>query len=402
MQNSIKGCIKCNKISLDATGCMNMMLKLPMKKLPTSNALLRSLKVAGAVGLLAGLSQGVALAAAPSPADASDAAAYDPKSKELSVAPILIHGVHGDVTVTTQENSSPVALKNGDKLKQGSVVRTGKKSTVDLIFSNGAVLALDAGTVLHIDQFLQAGGYDISTPVSDGKTVVDHTIPRIGQIDKEPTYSRTQLFLTEGSLYAQVKHLHKKSSYQIGNPLGVSTILGTTWKQVVTTDTDKKEKTNKIMLKEGLIKFKPIDADNQKHDPVFIHPQEEAKISGIFSSIEAMNHLVSLDSINVHVNVSVDINVTKEPIRDPDFPAQVAAFLPQDRPEQITSNDPSNPNSPNPTPTNNQNNATDVGPFATGDQGVGTLGTDNSGASGGGGNPGNTGSSTSPNNTPAS
>ncbi|CAN5543040.1 hypothetical protein BH09VER1_BH09VER1_24350 [soil metagenome] len=326
------------------------------------------------------------------------AAAYDPKVKELNEAPILARGVHGEVTVAT-DGATPVALKNGEKLKQGCVVRTGKKSTVDLIFSNGTVLALDADTVLGVDEFLQAGGYDVSAPLRDGKTVIDHKIPRIGEMDKEPSYSKTKIFLREGTMYAQVKHLHKKSTFLVGNPLGVSKILGTTWKQAVTTDLKKLEKMNKILLQEGLIEFHPIESKDKPHDSIFIHPQEEVNVSGFFGSEEAMNRVTTTDSVNLDVNVdvNVNINVERQPIRDPEFPALVAAFLPQDRDDQIAPTGPEQQGQ-------GLSDASDLGAISTGDPGVGTIGTQIGGSGGGGGSTttNNNNNSNGGNNPPAS
>lgn len=307
----------------------------------------------------------------------------EPNAELLNQAPILVYGVHGQVTVTTAENATPVALKNDQKLKQGCVVSTGPKSSVDLIFSNGAVLALDSNTVLSVDEFLQAGDYDISIPIPQSARGVSQRPNSIGAIDREPSYSRTRIFLREGAMYAQVKHLHKKSTYLVGNPLGVSKILGTTWRQRVGLNRKNRRKSNKIQLKEGLIQYDPIAGQDRSPQSVFIHPQEEIKVEATFSSVEAMDQIVTAGAFNGDVNLDVE----HQPIQDPDFPVLVTAFLPANREQEITSNGPKAQGA-------SQSSDFGAASFAGGDQGVGDFGTQVGGSGGGGtvNNVNNTGS----------
>ncbi len=290
---------------------------------------------------------------------------YDSKSKILSQAPILVEGVQGDVQMTTLENTNSVPLKNGMKVRQGSTIRVGRESRVDLIFSNGAVLALDAGARLSIDQFLQAGGYDVASPLRDSKAVVDHMVPSIGQIEKEPSYSFTKIYLHEGTMYARVKKLHKKSKYEVSTALGKSKILGTTWRESVGEDRENLNRKVEILLQEGLIQFKPIDSADKVNEAVIVHPEEKLSISGKFHSLEAMN-----TALNVAVNVNVDM--VRELIRDPEFAGLIEGYLPIGREEQIT------PRGPEYIPTETSDDSAIFG----GDQGVGTVGAMGSGFGG--------------------
>lgn len=263
---------------------------------------------------------------------------YDPTSKVLDKAPILVSGVKGDVTFVKialnapNTPGTPAALSDGERIYQGTVVTTGDDSRVDLIFSNGAVLALDEHTVLRVREFLQAGGFDIEPPITDGKTIVDHTIPRIGEIDKEPSHSMTRLFLEKGNMYARVKKLHKRSKYKVETALGRTQILGTTWRQTVTVDREKLEKHVDILLHEGLIEFKPIDSIDHKNPAITIHPNHRLEITGVFQSLAEMQ--ANVDSVT-SVQVEVDIAVAGTLIRDPEFPALLQTFLPEQREEQI-------------------------------------------------------------------
>lgn len=300
---------------------------------------------------------------------------YDAKSKKLAPAPILVRGVKGEVTATTDAGTT--RLEDGARIKQGAVVNTGAKSRVDLIFSNGSVIALDQNSKLTVNQFLQAGGFDIAPPLEVGKGVVDASIPTIGQMQKEPSHSMTRLYLNEGTMYARVKKLNKRSSYVVNTPLGYSKILGTTWKQTVGVDRANLKKKVTLLLQEGLIQFDPLDNPNKPNDPVTIHPNEEIEVSGTFLSIEAMNS--ALD-VAVNTNVSVDIAIVKELIRDPEFAALINDFLPNDRAEQVS-----------PTGITGNTDGADGG-FFGGDQGVGNVG---GGAGGFGGSGGGSASSNS-------
>lgn len=295
---------------------------------------------------------------------------YDKKSKVLIQAPILVEKVKGDVRVTTADVPGSTPLESGTTLRQGCTIKTGDKSRVDLIFSNGAVLALESNTELIIDQFLQAGGYDISPPIGGGKGVIDQQVPTIGSIDKEPTYSFTKVYLRNGELYGRVKKLHKKSDYIVQTPLGRSKILGTTWRESVTTDQrDALKKQVQILLQEGLIQYKPIDSTTEINEPVMVEPQHQVTVTGTFATFEALNQALSLA---LEVKVEVDIAVVQELIRDPEFYDLITNYLPEDRGEQITAINPVNP---------------DDGGFFGGDQGVSTVGGTGGGGGGSGGNP---------------
>jgi len=294
------------------------------------------------------------------------------ESKTLSPASILVDGVKGEVTVTSGEMEDPSSssLRNGMIIKQGSLVSTGQNSRADLVFTNGTVLALEAGTTLFVEQFLQAGGRDIDVQRIDGKQVIDAEVPRIGAIEKEPTYSSTRLFLREGTMYARVKKLHKKSDFTVGTPLGSSKILGTTWRQSLWDHPVDLTKSVKIQLEEGLIEFQPVGTKEKKNDPVFIRPQEEILISGKYKSLSDMNRVISLETVDVSIDLW--INFQKTPIRDPLFPTWLAEYIPRENADQYQLHVPSDA-------------GVGESPFDSGDWGAGDVGTAPWGGSNGGG-----------------
>jgi hypothetical protein len=144
-------------------------------------------------------------------------------------------------------------------------------------------------------------------------------------------------------------------------------------------DRQKLERDVEIVLQEGLIEFKPVDSINKVNEAFMIRPEEKISISGKFRSLNDLN---SISNVAMRVNVSVDIAVQRELIRDPDFRGLVIGYLPPDREELIT------PRGLDTIPSE----TSDDSPIFGGDQGVGTVGAlyngfgGSTGGSGAGGN----------------
>jgi hypothetical protein len=113
-------------------------------------------------------------------------------------------------------------LTDGAKISQGSIVTTGKGSSVVLIFSNGATLSLGTDSALDIETFTQ----------DPFKSAIS------GTMTAEPTTSTTKLNLTKGELVSKVAKLNtsRGSTFNVATPVGAAGIRGTVFRIVYRPD----------------------------------------------------------------------------------------------------------------------------------------------------------------------
>jgi len=118
--------------------------------------------------------------------------------------------------VHDQRGDTIFELHNGDTIKPQDTITTDDKSSVVILFSNGAATQLGAQSELSIEKFLQ-------DPFQDAIKLADLT--------EEPTVSTTKLKLNRGELVGVVKHLKhdQGSSFEIETPIGAAGIRGTTF-----------------------------------------------------------------------------------------------------------------------------------------------------------------------------
>jgi hypothetical protein len=336
---------------------------------------------------LPGLAAAFAAVLVPASFGAQD---YDPQSRDLARAPIIVEGVKGDVKATTPNNKTPFALKNGAKLTQGSSITTGKKSRAILLFTNGAAVSLGPNTSLVINEFMQAGGYDLAEAPEEGSGP-----PSAGsgfnKIEKEPSWSRTNLFFRTGSIVTKVRKLDKKSQFLVGSPLGVTKVRGTTFRQTNGSNGETLTKEITIELQEGSLEFDPVDTPDGENPPVTIQPGQQIRVTGTFQSLADMGQADSMTTVSISIVVTFNMSVTMQQsqINDPNFLAAVAQALPPEVQDNY-----------NLLGLALADAALDTSPFFTGDQGVGNVGGFGFGGSGGGSPSGGGGGEPTPTPTP--
>jgi hypothetical protein len=139
---------------------------------------------------------------------------------------IVAARVEGDVQKVLQDQSS-VPLKNGDQLLETQTVKTGKSSSVVLVFENGSSVKLGAESSLAIDEFK-------IDPLGEA---VD-----MSTLKAEPTVSKTSLNLAYGEMVGDVKKLNtnKGSTFNIKTPVGAAGIRGTIFRIVFRPSADGK------------------------------------------------------------------------------------------------------------------------------------------------------------------
>ncbi len=130
---------------------------------------------------------------------------------------ILVAKVSGDVKMTL--NGATTALTVDAKVAQAATVKTGKDSSVVLVFSNGATTQLGADSELVIEEFLQ-------DPFASAV--------KIAELTEEPSVSRTKLRLNRGEIVGKVAHLKREqgSTFEVETPVGAAGIRGTTFRIV--------------------------------------------------------------------------------------------------------------------------------------------------------------------------
>ena len=104
-------------------------------------------------------------------------------------------------------------LKAGSVLRDGLVIKTGPKSEISVLFSNGLTASILSNSSLHIKSFKQS-------PFDPGDQ-------KLGELNSEPSQSSTDLSLEFGNLVVLTKKLNRGSSFNITSPIGIAGIRGT-------------------------------------------------------------------------------------------------------------------------------------------------------------------------------
>jgi hypothetical protein len=146
------------------------------------------------------------------------AAQLSPQSNAAEQMPNMVLGnirvvkVEGqDVQLESAGQSSPV--REGAFIRQGTTIKTGKDSSVVLLFDNGTTLNIKPESEFAVEKFAQdpfdANGVDYQT------------------LKSEPSSSMTRLNVSEGTIVLDIAKLKNDSSFQIATPVGSAGIRGT-------------------------------------------------------------------------------------------------------------------------------------------------------------------------------
>lgn len=129
--------------------------------------------------------------------------------------------IKGSTVTITDGSGNTTPLKRGDVFRQGSTVKTGANSTAVLILSNGSSIRLGPDSELEITEFEQE--------------VFDPAMGSYLTLTKDPSTSKTNLTLKNGTISGETKHLSGSSEYVVTTPLGSAGIRGTTFGATVST-----------------------------------------------------------------------------------------------------------------------------------------------------------------------
>lgn len=120
---------------------------------------------------------------------------------------VRIYEVKGQPIEIILKDGSKPPLRVGESVPHDATIRTSPSASITLIFSNGAMLAVQPGSELQLD-FLTS---DPALPATPATT---HS-------------SDTDLKLKKGLIMLDVPPQNKKSNFQVTTPLGIACIRGT-------------------------------------------------------------------------------------------------------------------------------------------------------------------------------
>ena len=130
---------------------------------------------------------------------------------------IIFIDLHGDVkvkNVKTDQFLEKSDVQIGKSIHEGHFISSSDDGRVVLLFTNGSTITLSGEARLNVSEFKQ----------DPFKAKPRSTV---GDLDKEPSHSKTILKLGNGDLVFNVKPLTKGSTFIMESPVGTVEIHGT-------------------------------------------------------------------------------------------------------------------------------------------------------------------------------
>lgn len=154
--------------------------------------------------------------AQPTEAKPSSQAARSKSPEEnatMNLGNIRVVKVEGSEVQLLDAAGKSAPLREGNFIRQGAQIKTGKGSSAVLLFDNGTTVNVKPESEFSIERFAQdpfdANGVDYQT------------------LKSEPSSSLTRLNVPEGTIVLDIAKLKKDSSFQIATPVGSAGIRGT-------------------------------------------------------------------------------------------------------------------------------------------------------------------------------
>jgi hypothetical protein len=173
------------------------------------------------------------------------AQAAKPESKPGKGAVIIVT-LEGDVKARKTSAAEGVFLPKtevavGKTVPEGHEVHSGKASKAVLLFTNGSMVTLGAGSKLEVKTFKQDAFQD--------------TGQKLSELQAEPSKSTTKLKLSYGEMVFDVKKLNVGSSFEIDSPVGSAGIRGTTGQMEMEVDPITGTVTGGVNMVEGSVQY---------------------------------------------------------------------------------------------------------------------------------------------------
>lgn len=126
---------------------------------------------------------------------------------------VRVYEVKGQPAEIILKDGTTPPIRVGESVPHDATIRTPDLSSITLIFSNGAMMAIQPGSELQV-AFLTSDPGHPALPVKPGHSA-GHSA------------SDTDVKLKKGVIMLNVPPQHKKSNFQVTTPLGIACIRGT-------------------------------------------------------------------------------------------------------------------------------------------------------------------------------
>lgn len=141
---------------------------------------------------------------------------------QMNDGTIKVFSARGTVNLVNVETGKTQPLTRGMEFSDGMQVVTGPQSSALLLFSNGAAVTVSENSTFTVNEFIQAE--------------FDPSQGTFMRLTEDPSISKTDLYLDNGTVAGQVKRLQEGSEYQVNTPTASAGIRGTDYVVTVVQD----------------------------------------------------------------------------------------------------------------------------------------------------------------------
>ena len=164
---------------------------------------------------------------------------------------VILAAIEGEAHSLSLNEEFKVTLDQssvGKKIKEKTIVVTGKDGKAQLLFSNGALITIKPGSRFYLRKY-------------DQKIVSSENVPEPSKLEEEPSNSTLLAHLDFGELIVKAPKLQKGSTMTLSSPLGVAGVRGTMFQMMAVRNPVTGDISGGINLISGDIDFSGVDGN---------------------------------------------------------------------------------------------------------------------------------------------
>ena len=164
---------------------------------------------------------------------------------------IILASIEGEAHSLSLKEEFKVTLDQssvGKKIKEKTIVVTGKDGKAQLLFSNGALITIKPGSRFYLRKY-------------DQKIVSSENVSEPSKIEEEPSKSTLLAHLDFGELIVKAPKLKKGSTMTLTSPLGTAGVRGTMFQMMAVRNPVTGDISGGINLISGDIDFSGVDGN---------------------------------------------------------------------------------------------------------------------------------------------
>ena len=164
---------------------------------------------------------------------------------------IILASIEGEAHSLSLNEEFKVTLDQssvGKKIKEKTIVVTGKDGKAQLLFSNGALITIKPGSRFYLRKY-------------DQKIVSSEDVPEPSKIEEEPSNSTLLAHLDFGELIVKAPKLKKGSTMTLTSPLGTAGVRGTMFQMMAVRNPVTGDISGGINLISGDFDFSGVDGN---------------------------------------------------------------------------------------------------------------------------------------------